>query len=289
MELIEYINKNKEIPFYEKKITEVDFLIFSQLSYLILEKNLFLQKKSYSLPQIKEKISRLKNKKNPITKYSPIEILDKIANTKRYQECLLSNYIYESSKEYQFGAITIDLPTKEMVISFEGTDDTIAGWFEDAKLSYLYPTISQKKAGEYINKFLLSNKYAYICGHSKGGNLAVVGSMRCSILKRNHIIAIYSFDGPGVQNREFSSIVYKNIKDKIKNYIPEESIIGILFNQEKKQVIKSSQRGIFQHDVTSWEIEGDYLNRGRQSNWSVSLKESFQIWLEKYSMEERKK
>ena len=67
-----------------------------------------------------------------------------------------------------------------------------------------------------------------VCGHSKGGNLALTASLGTGLLKRHKIKAIYSFDGPGLRKEEFSSFNYKNISKKLINIVPSQSMIGVL-------------------------------------------------------------
>lgn len=289
MDIMDFIKKNKDFTFFEKEATEIDILLFSQLSYLKMESSKFTNHQKYTLFETKQMLSRFKKKKDVHSNLSPFELLDILSTTKRYKEIKLSAYVYEKTDTSQFGAVTIELPNNQVFISFEGTDLTIAGWYEDAAMSFLYPTEAQKKAGNYLKEALAIYRKVWVCGHSKGGNLAIVGSMRVPILKRNKIVAIYSFDGPGVKEEEYNTLLYKSIKNKIRKYIPEQSLIGTLFKQDQKIVIKSKNKGIWQHDVTSWLVEGNFLNRGRQSTLSKELERTFALWLEKYNLKERKR
>ncbi len=285
MNLYDFIKKYKNISYLEKDICEVDMLIYSQLSYLPL-KNIEFKDKKYSIKQISKLID--KKIKPFYAQAKAIEILHAISNTKRFGEVLLFNFEYNLGDNMQFCAETFLLPNKKVVISFEGTDDTISGWKEDAILAYKYPTESQIKAGEYLNNLLSKIKdKVYICGHSKGGNLALVGSMRTSFLKKNKIAKIYSFDGPGLKMSEFKSIQYRRIRKKLINIIPDQSLVGVLFEQENLQVIKSSEIGIMQHSTISWQVENDHLLRTKQSEVSKELDETLENWLKKYDYKER--
>ena len=77
--------------------------------------------------------------------------------------------------------------------------------------------------------------------------------MRLSLLKKLAVKEIYSFDGPGLRENEFNSLNYKLMKKKLHNIIPDESMVGVLFNQENLDVIKSDAKGIMQHAATSWQ------------------------------------
>ena len=69
------------------------------------------------------------------------------------------------------------LETGDICIAFRGTDSTLVGWKEDFNMSFLPVIPSQHDALEYVEQ--ISEHYKgrlYICGHSKGGNLAVYAS-----------------------------------------------------------------------------------------------------------------
>ena len=50
---------------------------------------------------------------------------------------------------------------------------------------------------------------------------------------------------------------YKEICDRIKTFVPQSSIVGMLLSHEEKYIIvHSTQRnGIMQHDMSTWEIQ----------------------------------
>lgn len=63
MNLYEYIKEYKDITFYEKGMTEVDILLFSQLSYVLLDNVDFTNKKSYSIESLYSLIDQTKKEK----------------------------------------------------------------------------------------------------------------------------------------------------------------------------------------------------------------------------------
>ena len=112
--------------------------------------------------------------------------------------------------------------------------------------------------------------------------------MRLSLLKKLAVKEIYSFDGPGLRENEFNSLNYKLVKKKLHNIIPDESMVGVLFNQENLDVIKSDAKGIMQHAATSWQVSDDKLLRTNKSALSDNLDKAIYDWLEHYNLEERK-
>ena len=290
MNLYSFIEKYGDFSYFEKDICEVDILIYSQLSYLSLLNIDFSNDKKYSIEELSKLIDQKIAKNYIFAQKKALDILNSICHKKRFKDALIFNYSYDAIDDMQFGAITILLPNKEVIVSFEGTDNTIAGWMEDAILSYKYPTPSQVKAGTYLNQLLPKVKGKIIVtGHSKGANLALVGSMRTNIFKRRKIKSIYSFDGPGLRKSEFTSFSYKSVRKKLKNIVPSQSLVGVLFHQENLDVIKSTANGIMQHAATSWVVEDDHFIRCHQEKISIELDEVISNWLEKYSDAEKEK
>lgn len=289
MNYYKFVEKYKNSSYQEKKLTEVDILIYSQLAYLPLDNIDFTKDNIYTLKDIANLINRKVFLESLIAQRAALNLLDTIKSLPRFNEVKVTAYAYQTDDNSQFGAVTFLLPDKNVIIAYQGTDNTIAGWKEDAILSYKYPTSSQEQAGTYAERIISKYKHSVIlCGHSKGGNLALVGAMRLSILKKLAVKTIYSFDGPGLRENEFNSLNYKLVAKKLHNIIPNESMVGVLFNQENLDVIKSDARGIMQHAATSWQVEDDHFIRTTKSALSENLDKAIYDWLENFNLEERK-
>ena len=286
--MFKYISNYGNLTFEEKSVTEIDILIFSQISYLNFNNIFINQNEEIKLLDLWQKARKNNIESQGFGHKVAFKLLDIISTKKRYKDLILKNYVYILEEDTQFGAISIIVPNDSIYVSFEGTDNTIWGWKEDFKLTYIYPTESQRYAASYLNNAIkLNGPNVIVCGHSKGGNLALVGAMNTNIIKKLKIKKIYSFDGPGLKDEEFKSIKYKIIRNKLVNIIPNLSLVGILLNQENKRVIKSRGVGIFQHDVTTWQIEEDYLKPSTQDKLSKRLEDSISDWLNKYNYKER--
>ncbi len=289
MNYFAFIDKYEKVSYKDKKETEIDILLFSQLAYLPMDNIDFKNNQKYNLEEIATNIDRSVFLESLIAQRNALKLLDAIKDLPRFKEIKVTDYSYIMDKNSQFGAVTFILPNKKIVIAFQGTDNTIAGWKEDAILSYKYPTTSQELAGNYVEKIISKYKRSIIiCGHSKGGNLALVGAMRTTLLKKLAIKEIYSFDGPGLREKEFNSNQYKQVRKKLHNIIPDESMVGVLFNQENLDVIKSDAKGIMQHATTSWQVEDDRLVRTNKSALSDNLDKAIYDWLSNYDLEQRK-
>ena len=284
-----FIDKYGKVSYKDKKETEIDILLFSQLAYLPMDNIDFKNNQKYTLEEIATNIDRSVFLESLIAQRNALKLLDTIKDLPRFKEIKVTDYSYIMDENSQFGAVTFILPNKKIVIAFQGTDNTIAGWKEDAILSYKYPTTSQELAGRYVEKIISKYKRSVIiCGHSKGGNLALVGAMRTTLLKKLAIKEIYSFDGPGLREKEFNSNQYKQVRKKLHNIVPDESMVGVLFNQENLDVIKSDAKGIMQHATTSWQVEDDRLVRTNKSTLSDNLDKAIYDWLSNYDLEQRK-
>ncbi len=290
-----YLKHYRKYSFDDEKFNEVDNVILSFLSYInfdgIVPKNtssitvndaarLFFSK--YSDDEISLNIMAIRK---------AIELLKLMQNSVRFGNMRLYNYAYNVDENSQFGALCCKLDNNTIYISYEGTDSSISGWEEDMKLSYMFPTLSQKQAIDYLNSVVkFTDKNILVGGHSKGGNLAVVSSMYCKPNIRKKIRCIYNNDGPGLRKSEFESQNYKEIKDRIKAFVPKESIVGlVLMHDTNYIVVESKAKGILQHDGTSWACYGGHFITCNLSKNSQRYEENFLAWIKKYDYDKREK
>lgn len=290
MNIIDYIKKNKDKTFKELSFNEIDNLIFSLLAYLDFTDIVpAFKDKKITLKEAGEKLSKKKNNYRGMFTSNTFKMFEIMKDTKRYQDTLLYNYMKVVNSDMQFGAITMRLPDKSIYIAFAGTDTSVIGWEENFKMTYLYPGTSQKYASIYLNKAIgwLDRKIR-VGGHSKGGNLAICASMNAHFWLRKKIVKITNFDGPGFLKKEIESKAYQKVSQRIKMYVPKESIIGmLLYHSSDYIVIKSKGLGIFQHDAYNWQCKDDKLLRDTQSKRSKALQQKLTKKLENMSLEEK--
>ena len=234
----------------------------------------------------------MKNKLNKevIAVREASNLLYHIMNQKRYKDCVLSKYVYEANDRIQFCALSIEFINNNIFVSFEGTDEYFSGWIENFNLSYSFPTISHMHAIYYLNhNYSFKNVKLYVGGHSKGGNLAQVASAYSNFLVRSKIVNIYSFDGPGLLERQFNSSKWKRAVSKYKHIIPNSSIVGILLNNNNDIVVKSTARSPYSHSILTWELSNHgVFEKAKLNEYSKQVKKNIMKWLKKYSEEERK-
>lgn len=167
--------------------------------------------------------------------------------------CLLDEIL-----QTQFSAITVKLQEDLYYIAFRGTDNTLVGWKEDMNMSFLCPIPGQEMAADYVRRRAECLPGRLILGgHSKGGNLAVYAAAFCGGAAQERIEAVYNFDGPGFFDDILQKEDYRRVCARIKTYIPQFSVVGMLLNREERQtVVHSVEIGIMQHDLYSWELLG---------------------------------
>ena len=96
-----------------------------------------------------------------------------------------------------------------------------------------------------------------LVGHSKGGNLAAYAAACCRPEVQERLKEVYSFDGPGMDPEVFQSEGYQRIVEKIRSFVPQTSIVGMMMEYHRKYtVVKSDASGINQHDPLTWRVYG---------------------------------
>lgn len=269
--LMDYLEWRGDLTFTEAPLCEVDNLVFCLLAYVDLEG--IVPKDQKGTVTVREAaaeyfFSHPAYTERPLGLIIPADILTlfrRMAHTRRYRDLLLTGYINEISetREIQFSALTVRLPREEIFVAFRGTDDTIVGWKEDFNLSIMDEIPAQRRAAQYLNNLdLTPDTDLYVGGHSKGGNLAVWGAVHAGEEVRRRIRQVYSNDGPGFSAGTVESEAYKALSDRIRVIIPEDSLVGLLLDQDPRYtVIKSNRKGLFQHDGLSWEVLGGQFIR----------------------------
>ncbi len=288
MNLFNYIDKHKNESFKDFKFNEIDNLILSLLPYIDFKDIVpAFNGKKITLEDA-AKIIRDKNLYHGLFIGKTYKMLQEMASTKRYGNSLLYNYMNVVNEEMQFGAITIKLNDKSIFIAFAGTDTSVIGFLEDFKMAYLFPGASQKYAAIYLNKAIgLKYHNVRIGGHSKGGNLAISAAMMSKFYVRAKIIAIYNNDGPGFLKEQIISKEYKRIQKKIKMFVPEESIIGMILYHGDYVVVKADSFNIFQHDAFNWQCGNEKFLTDKQHKRSKNLEKELNRKLELVPIEER--
>ena len=289
----DYIEIYGNVPFSVKEINEIDFAIFSTLTYLTLDE-IDISNKKVPINEVLTKFVFFVNREDFLKKgFIQKELYDfilKLVDKKRYKDLFISNYVYKLTNNEQFGALTIHLPNRSKVIAFEGTDDNLVSWEEDLAFANSSLAPADKDAISYLNQMIsIFDKNIYVVGHSKGGRLAITSSMYLSRFKQNKIKNIYSFDGPGLLDEEIEKKEYQRIRNKILHYIPNYSVIGMILNHDIEDiVVKGVYIDIRSHSLFKWAVKGTSFERTSISNVSIKWHNSANEWLKRYTPDERK-
>ena len=283
-----YLRWRGDLSFARSPFNEVDGLVFCYLAYVNLDgiapEN---PEESITVKEAAEQFFTVRTQAELDADRSLIRnapyLMKEMAKTRRFARALIKNYTNKISdiKELQFSAMEILPGDGSSYVAYRGTDDTIVGWKEDFNLST--GTIpAEKEAAGYLNRIATySDRPLRVGGHSKGGNLAVFGASECELSVQKRIRRVYNYDGPGFNAEFFERPGIHRIQSKIRRFIPEFSIFGMLLEDTTEPtVIKSSQKGIMQHDGLSWQIEGPVFVRGKGLDAAAQIfSDSMETWL----------
>lgn len=293
--IIDFLKEYGDRTFEEYHFCEVDVLLLAQLSYLNFDgvvPTIGERKKAVTLAWIDERMDP-----DLVFSYKWYEKQNKelwaaLLGCKRYSTmgCNYYRVRLEEDTETQFGAITFFPEGCEPVVAFRGTDDSIVGWKEDFNLAFKRPLPSQQMSAVYLNQVSCNVPGTFlVCGHSKGGNLAVFASIWADGGVQNKITDVYSLDGPGFLPEVLSGDSYERIRNRVHRILPYSSLVGMLLqNYEQYEVVKSSAFGVMQHDCYSWEIENGRLAKAPDiEEKQKRMNEVLNRWIFALSEEER--
>ena len=292
-DMLDYLAWRGDIEFTQMPVNPVDALIFSTLSYIRFEdivpdnphQSISLQEAAAGLFSLAEPQSRVRVKKD-------LELLEAVARSARFDNIRMTFYrsILIPEEDTQFAAVTIFLEDGSAYIAFRGTDSTLAGWKEDFNMTFQPSIPAQRLALEYVKEFAAAHPIPiWMGGHSKGGNLAVYAAAKCGPLLQRRIVEVYSQDGPGFSEAMMDDAGYRSILPKVRSYVPQSSVIGMLLEHEEPYtIIRSNQLGIMQHDPYSWMVTGAQFQQVEELTVdSRFLDRTFKTWLSKMTNEER--
>lgn len=294
--IFDYLLWRSDLTFDNAEPNEIDALIFSELSYVPFEKIVpeLGTRATITLSEAAERFFEINGEKFSLGAIIPSDILvllKKVAESKRFSGVSLWGYKSDTSldMEKQFSAICFSCG-KLTYVTYRGTDDTIIGWKEDLNMSLFTPVPSQKDGVEYLEGIAKETRDRLIVtGHSKGGNIAIYSALNCSEKLYKRIEQVYSFDGPGFMEEYIAPYRDKDIVKKIKTILPSKSVVGRIFEiVGDSKIVKSSNKGIMQHDAFTWQILGtDFVEIPCFEKPSDNFHELLKAWVYKMPIEQR--
>lgn len=291
--IFNYIEKYGYTKVLDKEYNDVDYVVFSQLSYLDFDgivKTDFINLND-CLKQFLKDLNYKEFLKKGLDQKNLYRLVLTMIDKDRYKDILIGNYIYKITNDEMFCAFTLKLDDGSKYVCYEGTDNNISGWEENFNLCYQYPVASQIDAINYLNRSVsLFDKKVIVGGHSKGGNMALVAAMNANIIAKMKVVKVYNLDGPGLLKAQIESKKYQRIVHKLEHIVPNYSLIGLLLRHgDNYRVVKASRKDIFAHSPFYWEVEKDHFIETQLSKLSTNLDNSITLWLDNHTLVERAK
>lgn len=268
----DFIKKYGDKTFSELPFTDVDNLLLCEIFYMPFEKVLY--KGFNDKPVLFSDACKKVFAYNGYKHISPGFLMNNyisqkmmaLAETVRYKDVKVyaCESVFGTEPAVQFAAMTFILPDDTKVVVYRGTDDTWVGWKEDLDIYTKKGIPSHKLCVDYLERVAkdLPDGDIIICGHSKGGHVALHSALYCDESVRNRIERVYNNDGPGFYSYNYiESKPYNEIINKYRHFVPDCSFVGMLLVHDDDYIPVKSTRlfGMLQHDLATWKIKGTQL------------------------------
>ena len=268
----DFIKKYGDKTFSELPFTDVDNLLLCEIFYMPFEKVLY--KGFNDKPVIFSDACKKVFAYNGYKHISPGFLMNNyisqkmmaLAETVRYKDVKVyaCESVFGTEPAVQFAAMTFILPDDTKVVVYRGTDDTWVGWKEDLDIYTKKGIPSHKLCVDYLERVAkdFPDGDIIICGHSKGGHVALHSALYCDESVRNRIERVYNNDGPGFYSYNYiESKPYNEIINKYRHFVPDCSFVGMLLIHDDDYIPVKSTRlfGMLQHDLATWKINGIQL------------------------------
>ena len=292
-DMLDYIRWRGDLPFTVSPPNEVDAVIFSTLSYIPFRgRTVFHPEEAIPFSEAVEEFFSYPEPPNYIRAQRDLDLLKAAGESVRFGNTRITEYRPKFIKEQdtQFAGVTFLLDDGSLFVTFRGTDNTLVGWKEDLSMSFRSVIPSQALAKQYLQDVLMTHSGPVrVSGHSKGGNVAVYAVSQSAPVIRDRVLEVYNQDGPGFSAEFLEDPGYRSILPKIRTYLPQGSMIGVvLYRAEPVIIVQSHETGIMQHDPFSWNICGTAITRMDALNAnSRFFRLTIENWLAGFDMDDR--
>ncbi len=287
--IFDYLEWRGDIPFEADPFNEVDNLILAELAYTHFDGYVSEKGRGVTIEKVREEYFSTHSREvimlddNPIVR-APL-LMDGMVSGRRFAGTVLSHYLnsVDTDMTVQMSAVTYRLNDGSYYVAFRGTDNTIVGWKEDFNMSYLPETEGQRRAVEYLSSAgSWCRGKVRTGGHSKGGNFAVYASAFCRPGMRDRIETVYTNDGPGFRREVMEKEEYLAVLPKVISIVPDTSVIGMLLTSSVEHfVVRSSERGLGQHDGMTWQVARNRFVQAEPSDLGIFIRKTQRDWLSK--------
>ena len=292
-DLFDYLLWRGDLPMDLVPPNPVDTLILSELCYLDFTGLVppdFLHPVPLSV--VADAFGALPDREDRDRVKQDGKLLAACAKTRRFGSLRLIFYRSEllPEMESQFAAVTWLLPGGCALITYRGTDMSLAGWKEDFNMSFQSSVPAQEKGLRYLEAFArVHSGPIRLAGHSKGGNIAVYAAACCQPELQERILSVHNHDGPGFHSAMLSSPGYQAILPRVRTFLPQSSVVGMLLEHEEPYtVVKSRQVSLLQHEPYSWEVlGGDFVTMEEVDENSRLMDQTIKTWLAGRTLQER--
>ena len=292
--IFDYLDQVAYDSIYDTPFNELDMLMLTELTYLPFDQIVSDQMSPDCTCRLFEAAEKLPQDLSMLVTKNRLKLLEKVASSTRFKNIKLMGYVNDIDPDVQkqFAAMIFKIKPETYVLTFRGTDDSIIGWKEDFHMTYMDQVPAQKTAVNYLRKAMDALPGQFILtGHSKGGNLASYAASQIESEYQERIQIIYSYDAPGLNHSVITSQGYQTISDKIKRYIPQGSIVGMMLETPKQaQIVKSTAiGGLAQHDTFTWQISDQtFVLLDNLNPDSLQVDKTLKNWVDSVSDEELK-
>lgn len=268
----DFIKKYGDKTFSELPFTDVDNLLLCEIFYMPFEKVLYkgFNDKPILFSDACKKVFAYNGYKHISPGFLMNNYISQkmmaLAETVRYKDVKVyaCESVFGTEPAVQFAAMTFILPDDTKVVVYRGTDDTWVGWKEDLDIYTKKGIPSHKLCVDYLERVAkdFPDGDIIICGHSKGGHVALHSALYCDESVRNRIDRVYNNDGPGFYSYNYiESKPYNEIINKYRHFVPDCSFVGMLLVHDDDYIPVKSTRlfGMLQHDLATWKIKGTQL------------------------------
>ena len=295
-DLFDYMDWRGDLSFQNSPANEADYYLISKIGCPDLtgmvpgdEQEAALDEvvKDYTAQTGNDRVAR-----EVATSQRVLDSFYRLPSVPRFRPLMLSGYrrINNLENTEQFSALTVRIPDGARFVTFRGTDDNIFAWKENFRMAVIDTIPAQEDALRYLRWAMDAYEGDFIvCGHSKGGNLAVYASSMLPRELQERIAGVYSFDGPGFRDAFLKQEGYLRILPKLHSLIPQNSIVGLLLSTGKApELVTSKCFGAKAHDGFTWEVLGTRFVRSEAlSSSSAMFQKAMKETLSGMSQEER--
>lgn len=282
---MDYLDWRGDLSLLQSPFNEVDALILSELAYLNLDGILSGDfTPQLDLSEVLVSYERL-GKKPYLPINDPKPLLQRAAESRRFSSMRLGGYYSEliPARSVQLAALCFYLEDGTVCVAFRGTDNSLVGWREDFSFCYQNHTEGQRGAAAYLDRVLESlHAPLRVCGHSKGGNLAVYAAAFSAARQKGRLLGVYANDAPGFRPELAETAEIQAALENCAVIIPESSLIGILLDTKReKTVVRSSSYGLNQHNPYYWQVRGAHFEPAdTRSTYSLFMDDTIRRWMD---------